>query len=69
MDQQRQGIQSTKPVPIKTNTMEEVPQMPNNERSHRVQMTITDLDVKLNSDQTGRFPITSNRGNYYVVIF
>ena len=32
-------------------------------------MTITNLDSKLYSEQTGRFPITSNRGNCYVVIF
>ena len=32
-------------------------------------MTITDLDCKLYSEQTGRSPITSNRGNCYVVIF
>ena len=49
--------------------MEEVPQLPNNKRSHHVYMTITDLDSKLYSDQTGHFPITSNRGNFYVVIF
>ena len=69
MDQQRQGTRSTKPVPIKPDTMEELPQLPNNNSSHHVYMTITELDGKLYSDQTGRFPITSNRGNCYVVIF
>ena len=49
--------------------MEQVPQFPNNNRSHHVYMTITDLEGKLYSDQTGHFPITSNRGNCYVVIF
>ena len=68
MDQQRQGTRSTKPVTIKTNTMEEVPQLPKKERIHHVYMTITDLDGKLHSDQTVRFPITSNHGNFYVVI-
>ena len=47
MDQHLQGTQSTKPVPINPDTMEEVPQLPNNERSHHVYMTITDLDGKL----------------------
>ena len=32
-------------------------------------MTITDLGGKLYSDQTVCFPITSNRGNCYVIIF
>ena len=69
MNQQRQGTRSTKPVPFKPDTMEEVPHLPNNERSHHVYMTITDLNGKLYSDQTGRFPITSNLGNCYLVIF
>ena len=69
MDQQRQGTRSTKPLLIKPDTMEEVPQLPSNERSHHVYMKITDLDGKLYSNQTGRFTITSNLGNFYVVIF
>ena len=69
MDQQRQGTRSTKPVPIKPDTMDEVTHLPNNKRSHHVYMTITDLDSKIYSNQTGRFPITSNCGNFYVVIF
>ena len=69
MDQQRQGTRSTKPVPIKPDTMEEVPQLPNNERSHHVYMKITDLEGKLYSDQTGRFTIPSTRGKCHVVIF
>ena len=69
MDQQRQGMQLTKPVPIKPNTMEEVPHLPNNEHIHHVYMTITDLGGNIYSDQTGRFPITSNCANCYVVIF
>ena len=48
--------------------MEEVPQLPNKDRSHHVYMKITILDSKLYSNQTGRFPITSNRGNSYVAI-
>ena len=69
MDQQWQGTRSTKPVPTETDKMEEVPQLPNSNRSHRVYMTINDLNGKLYSDQTGRFPNTSNHGNCYVVIF
>ena len=69
MGQQGQGILSTNPVPIDPYTMEEVSQLPNNDCSHHVYMKITNLDSKLYSEQTGQFPITSNRGNCYVVIF
>ena len=68
MDQQRQGTRSTKPVPVNPETMKEVPQIPNNERSHHVYTNITNLDGKLYSNQIGRFPITSNCGNCYIVI-
>ena len=69
MDQQRQGTRSTKPIPIKPDTTEEAPKLPNNKRIHHVYIKIYNLDGKLYYDQTGRFPITSNRGNCYVVIF
>jgi hypothetical protein len=69
MDQRRTGIRSTRATTKEPDSMEPVPQTPTNDRSHEVYMTITDMDGKLYSDQTGRFPITSNRGNCYVVIF
>ena len=69
MDQQRQGTCSTKTVPIKPGTTEEVPQLTNNYFSHHVYTKTTNLEDKLYSDQTGRFPITSNRGSFYVAIF
>ena len=69
MDQHRKGSYLTKPVPIEPNTMEEVPQLPKTNCSHHVYMEITDIDGKLYSDQTVRFPITSNHGNCCVVIF
>ena len=69
MDQNLQDTRSTKPIPINPDTMEEVPQLPKNNSSHHVYMTITNLDGKLYSDQTGRFPITSNHGNCCVVFF
>ena len=40
MDQQWQGTRSTKPVSIKPDTMEEIPQLTNNNRSHYIYMTI-----------------------------
>ena len=69
MDQRRTGIRSTKSTATESDSMEPVQQTPSNDHSHHVYMSITDIDGKLYSDQTGRFPITSNRGNCYVLIF
>ena len=32
-------------------------------------MTMLDVEGQLFTDQTGRFPVSSNRGNNYIVIF
>ena len=79
MDQRRTGIRSTRPKPKQpprstpeqemADVMESPPQSPNNNRCHQVFMTAAEVDRKLYSDQTGRFPITSNRGNSMVAIF
>ena len=68
MDQQKAGTRSTRANP-EPNSMESVPQTPLNERTHHVYMSITEVAGHLYTDQTGRFPITSNRGNCYVIIF
>ncbi len=81
MDQSHQGKQSTKtsspagippPFPLDgkpTDTMKPLPQEPFNACTHFVFMTIIKFSRMLFSDQLGRFPITSNRGNKYVIIF
>ena len=69
MDQRRTGIRSTRATTNEPDSMDPVPQTPMNDRCHHVYMSITEMDGKVYSDQTGRFPITSNRGNCYVVIF
>ena len=69
MDQRRTGIRSTKPTTKEADSMDPVPQTPTNDRCHHVYMSITDINGILYSDQTGRFPITSNRGNCYFFIF
>jgi hypothetical protein len=68
MDQRKVGIRSTRATPTH-NSMTPVPQSHLNDRTHHVYMSITDIEGKLYSDQTGRFPLTSNRGNCYVIIF
>jgi len=69
MDQRKVGIRSTKTKPTDPDSMEPVPQTPLNDKTHHVYMSIAEVEGRLYSDQTGRFPITSNRGNCYVVIF
>jgi hypothetical protein len=81
MDQSCQGKQSTNtgspegiPPPFPPDskpidTMEPLPQEPFNAPTHFVFMTIIEISGMLFSSQSGRFPITSNRGNKYVVIF
>ena len=49
--------------------MEAPEQAPGNDKTHLVFMTLAEVDGQLFTDQTGRFPVTSNRGNNYIVIF
>jgi hypothetical protein len=81
MDQSHQGKQSTKassptgnPPPFPPDgkpidTMKPLPQEPLNARTHFVFMTIIEISGRLFSNQSCWFPITSNRGNKYVLIF
>ena len=54
---------------LTTNPIAAPPQLPLNDKTNMVFMTMVDIQGQLYTDQTGRFPITSNRGNNYVVIF
>jgi hypothetical protein len=49
--------------------MKHVPQELRNTRTHFVFMAIYEINGKLFTNQTGRFPITSNHGHTYVVVF
>eukprot|EP00804_Cyclotella_cryptica_P012573 CCRYP_014710-RA/>CCRYP_014710-RA protein AED:0.34 eAED:0.26 QI:0/0/0/1/0/0/2/0/588 len=74
MDQRRAGIRSTKSshdsTPTPTNDhMEDQEQTPQNDKAHMVFMTLIEVAGQLFTDQTGRLPVTSNRGNNYIVIF
>jgi hypothetical protein len=81
MDQSCQGKQSTKtaspagillPFPPDSkpiDTMEPLFQEPFNACTHFIFMTTNKISSMLFSNQLGWFPITSNRGNKYVVIF
>ena len=81
LDQIRQGTRSTQPrtptsatIPTmpslhSNDHMADAPQAPLNARTNHVFMQIHAIDGVISSNQTGRFPITSNRGNAYVVVF
>ncbi len=79
MDQVWQGQRSTKrasasiPVVLPHNrvdsNMDTPPQQPSNERTQHVFVTVNDFTGGIASDQTGRFPVTSNRGNAYLALF
>ncbi len=49
--------------------LEDVPQEPHSACTHFVFMAIYKINGYLFTNQTGHFPITSNRGHAYVVIF
>jgi hypothetical protein len=78
MDQVRQGIRSTKlaaatsPIILQANlvntNMDAAPQELTNERTHHVFMTIRKGTGSVSSNQSGRFPVTSNRGNAYFAL-
>jgi hypothetical protein len=79
MDQVRQGQRSTKrasssiPVVLPHNrvdsNMDTPPQQPSNERTQHVFLTVHDFTGGIASNQTGRFPVTSNRGHAYLALF
>ncbi|KAL7479566.1 LOW QUALITY PROTEIN: hypothetical protein ACHAW6_005291 [Cyclotella cf. meneghiniana] len=70
LDQRRQGIRSTKSHSVTTipDPMEELQQLTLNDKTNMVFMTMVNIQGHLFTDQTGRCPLTSNRGNNYVVI-
>jgi hypothetical protein len=49
--------------------MEDVPQEPHNARTHFFFMAIYKINGNLFTNQSGRFPITSDHGHAYVVVF
>ncbi|KAL7480394.1 hypothetical protein ACHAW6_006093 [Cyclotella cf. meneghiniana] len=74
MDQQRQGICSTKSLhtnpPSNTiDTMEEPKQAPQKNKTNMVFTTVAKAEGQLFTDQTSPFPVTSNKGNNYIVLF
>jgi hypothetical protein len=78
MDQNYLGVQSPQPTPttepfwvpdIFNDPIEDVPQEPHNTCTHFVFMAIYTINGNVFTDQTGRFPITSNCSQAYVVVF
>ena len=73
MDQVRQGQwlikQSEHPPPAPTNYDDIPTQVTNNARTHTVYMSTHECNGQISTNQTGHFPITSNCGNAYIVVF
>ena len=65
MKADRQGVRSTKKDIKEIKAIEEAP---SEARANEFYLKTVDLTSKLYSDQTGRFPVTSSRGNKYVMI-
>eukprot|EP00804_Cyclotella_cryptica_P012311 CCRYP_019987-RA/>CCRYP_019987-RA protein AED:0.25 eAED:0.25 QI:0/0/0/1/0/0/2/0/275 len=71
MDQKQTGMSFTKSSncqPLQ-DTMDKLEQAPNSDETNMVFVTLPKIKGQLPTDQTGCFPITSNRGNNYIVIF
>jgi hypothetical protein len=63
MKKQRQGVRSTK-----QNVDEEQRSTTNTKKMHDVYIKIHNLTETMHTDQTGRFPATSSRGNQYIMV-
>ncbi len=63
MKKQHQGVRSTK-----QNVDEEQRTTSNTKKMHDVYIKIHNLTETMHTDQTGRFPATSSRGNQYTVV-
>jgi hypothetical protein len=79
MDQVRQGQRSTKlaataiPIVLPPNradsNMDPQPQQPSNKRTHHVFLMVHGVTGSIASNQMGRIPVSSTRGNAYVALF
>jgi hypothetical protein len=76
MNQTCQGQRSTRPNPTNTSNTnnsfinnDALPNHINESQTNLVFMVIHNITRLVFSNQTGRFPITSNRGHAYLVIF
>jgi hypothetical protein len=79
MNQVRQGQQFTQPTSaiapfvllsyrVESN-MDNAPQEPANIRTHHVFMMVHVVTGRVSSNNTRRFPVTSNQGNAYIALF
>ena len=63
MKRQRQGVRSTKQT-----ANNEKRTTPNAKKMHDVYIKIHNVIETMHTDQTGRFPATSTRGNQYIIV-
>ena len=68
MHSQRQNIRSTQPATLSEATGPPVQEL-NNEKTHCVYQAIMSMDTNaIATDLTGRFPVTSSKGNKYILV-
>jgi hypothetical protein len=70
LNRQRKNIRSTQPRAIETDANEDSnpPSDSPNQRSHHVFAAVTAVTGQISTDITGQFPITSGRGNKYILV-
>ena len=69
--QPRKGIRSTKVldhVPDRLSDPDQFPPSSHSIRTDDVYLKVVDLEGKIYTDQTGRFPVTSSKGNKYILV-
>lgn len=68
LNQQRKNLRSTKSKPTTEPTPEPVTSTTAEGRSHDVFTASYDLTGRIATDLTGRFPVTSSKGNKYILL-
>jgi hypothetical protein len=70
LNHQQKHIRSTQNRAIKTDTDEDAnpPSDAPNERSHHIFAAVTNITSQITTDLTGQFPVTSSRGNKYILV-
>ena len=73
LNQHRKNVRSTKQHTPELNTSQHdcdmfPPQLQPNKRTHHIYASVIDLTTQISTDLTGRFPVTSSRGNKYVMV-
>ena len=67
MRQVRQGVRSTKMNKLAGKLEETLTKLELQEKQRNIFVRIEEMKETIYSDQTGKFPVTSSRGNRYIM--